>query len=428
MVATARFSDIPAEAIRRQADLFLDAFSLRIANEQLTNITTTLTFQVTENFEELAFLRSMATQLVLDIRGGRLEETIHVLLSRLSTTLRAKAVVLVLPSTARATLPNTDELWASEELLDKTRLLTLCDDLADRVLQSTIIENHFQTLEFAGSYPEIRELIGVEVADETSVGWLFAINRALPASEEPVYLRTSEQQFGTVEASLMTCAVSLLATHFHNVELLKQKEDLFTEIVRALVNAVEAKDAYLCGHSERVALFSKRLAQQVKLEKEACDNLYLSGLLHDVGKIAISDSALNKPGELTVKEFAEVRRHPEEAWSILYDLQHLRDVLPAVLFHHERYDGEGYPDGLNGQTIPLEGRIMAICDAFDAMTSDRPYRSGIPVEKAASILQSGSGTQWDPTLIDEFLGILPEINKIRQEYEPRTLKSRHDLP
>lgn len=222
----------------------------------------------------------------------------------------------------------------------------------------------------------------------------------------------------------MSSAGSILSTHFHNVELLKQKETLFTEIVRALVNAVEAKDSYLCGHSERVALYSQCLARKLTWDDKSCDQLYLSGLLHDVGKIAISDSALQKPCELTTREFEEIRRHPDEAWNILHDLEHMRAILPAVLFHHERYDGEGYPDGLVGDSIPVEGRVMAICDAFDAMTSDRPYRNGIPVDKAASILRAGAGTQWDPMFISEFLTILPEINSIRENYTPRPHKTR----
>jgi HD-GYP domain-containing protein (c-di-GMP phosphodiesterase class II) len=389
-------------------------------------INTSLTMQVTESFEELSFLHSMTTNLALDIHCDRLEEVVHMLLSRLCAIVRAEQMVLVLPPAAQSVLFEQQMLWARDELLDDQRLLELCQELKNKVVRSTVIENEFQTAEFATDYPEIRGLIGVVVGEDSDQGWLIAVNRAVPTGIDPVEWSRSEHQFGTVEASLMMSAGSILSTHFNNVELLKQKETLFTEIVRALVNAVEAKDSYLCGHSKRVALFSKCLAQKIKWDKKACDQLYLSGLLHDVGKIAISDSALQKPCELTTREFEEIRRHPDEAWNILHDLEHMRAVLPAVLFHHERYDGEGYPDGLLGEAIPIEGRIMAICDAFDAMTSDRPYRNGIPVDNAASILRSGAGTQWDPTLVSEFLSILPEINEIRQNYKPRAHKTRQD--
>ena len=414
VVATAQFRNMSAELLRRQADLFLDAVSTRIENARLTTINASLTMQITENFEELAFLRSMSRHLVLEAHGVRLEDILRMILPRLCATLRAENLALVLPAARMAKLIGHDVLWANDDLLDKNRMFVLCDELRNRTLQApvvehsfwnrdvqaTVIENSFQTSDFADHYPEVRGLIGVEVGEDANVGWLIAINRLAPPGGRQDDWLGSEQQFGTVEAALVTSAASMLATHFHNVELLHQKEELFTEIVRALVNAVEAKDPYTCGHSERVALFTQRLGQRIGLAKEACDRLHLSGLLHDVGKIAISDSALQKTGGLTIEEFAEISRHPEEGWAILSDLEHLRNILPGVLFHHERFDGDGYPDGLAGLEIPLEGRLMAICDAFDAMTSDRPYRSGMSVDKAVSILRSGAGPQWDPKLID----------------------------
>jgi len=426
VVATSRIRDLPAEVVRRHADLFLDATSAGMANARLTMINKSLTMQVTESFEELSFLHSMTTNLALDIHSARLEEVVRMLLTRLCAILRAEHMVLVFPPVAMAMLFDEQLLWANEKPFDDNRLLALCQELDERAVQSTVIDNDFQKSEIAKKYPEVRGLIGVKVGDEDDQGWLVAVNRAVPTGIDPVEWSRSEHQFGTVEASLMGSAGSILSTHFHNVELLKQKETLFTEIVRALVNAVEAKDSYLSGHSERVAHFARCMARRIKWDEKACDQLYLSGLLHDVGKIAISDAALQKPCELTTKEFEEIRRHPDEAWNILHDLEHMRAILPAVLYHHERYDGEGYPDGLAGEAIPIEGRIMAICDAFDAMTSDRPYRNGIPADTAASILRGGAGTQWDPTLINEFLAILPEINEIRKNYKPRTHQTRSE--
>jgi len=426
VVATSRIRDLPAELVRRHADLFLDAESASLANARLTMINTSLTMQVSESFEELSFLHSMPTNLAIDIHSVRLEEVVRILLTRLCAILRAEHMVLVFPRAAKEMLFDQQMLWANEALLDDDHVLTLCDELNRRAVNSTAIENDFRMSELGKGYPEVRGLIGVVVGDETDQGWLLAINRAVPTGIDPIKWSRSEHQFGTIEASLMTAASSILATHFHNVELLKQKEALFTEIVRALVNAVEAKDSYLCGHSERVAQYARCLARKIKWDETACDQLYLSGLLHDVGKIAISDAALNKPCDLTTQEFEEIRRHPDEAWNILHDLEHMRDILPAVLFHHERYDGQGYPDGLGGEAIPIEGRVMAICDAFDAMTSDRPYRNGMPAEMAVKILRGGAGTQWDPRLIGEFLDILPEINEIRQNYRPRVHRSRHE--
>ena len=180
----------------------------------------------------------------------------------------------------------------------------------------------------------------------------------------------------------METATNQLAAQLHNVRLLRQKEELFTDVIRALVNAVEARDPYTCGHSERVASFARCLALVSGQPAGAHERVYLTGLLHDVGKIAIPDGVLQKPGKLNDEERAIIETHTDAGWRILHELDALRDVLPGVLYHHEHYDGNGYPDGLVGENIPIDGRILAVCDAFDAMTSDRPYRNGMPVEKA----------------------------------------------
>jgi len=130
----------------------------------------------------------------------------------------------------------------------------------------------------------------------------------------------------------------------------------------------------------------------------------------------VNDAILRKEGQLNDAEFLQISRHPDLGREILHDLSHLRNVLPGVLYHHERYDGEGYPDQLAGEAIPLEGRLLAICDAYDAMTSDRPYRDGMPQERAESILREGAGVQWDPAFTDAFLTAMPDILRIRTEY------------
>jgi HD-GYP domain-containing protein (c-di-GMP phosphodiesterase class II) len=142
-------------------------------------------------------------------------------------------------------------------------------------------------------------------------------------------------------------------------------------------------------------------------------------LLHDVGKIGVRDAVLRKPGPLTDEEFEEIKQHPDKGWQILHELVPLQHVLHGVLHHHEQFDGHGYPDQLAGHAIPLHGRILAVCDAYDAMTSDRPYRTGMPQERAESILRSGAGKQWDPELIDAFFRCMPDILQIKQTYRPR---------
>ena len=193
---------------------------------------------------------------------------------------------------------------------------------------------------------------------------------------------------------------------------------------RALVNAVEAKDEYTRGHSERVALFACRLGQEIGLDDADCERLYLAGLLHDVGKIAVEDKTLNKPDHLTDEEYKVIQQHPDSGWDILHEVTNLQYVLPGVLHHHEKYDGTGYPDQLAGEDIPLDGRILAVCDAYDAMTSDRPYRKGMPQEKAEKILRESSGSYRDPQLIDAFFRVMPSILGLRNSYQPRRHASR----
>jgi len=161
------------------------------------------------------------------------------------------------------------------------------------------------------------------------------------------------------------------------------------------------------------------LAEQLGYSQEEAQRMYLTGLLHDVGKIGVSDATLNKPSKLTDKEFAEIKRHPHEGWVILQGLDSLAYVMPGVLQHHERFDGTGYPDGLLGEDISLDGRILAVADAYDAMTSDRPYRKGMPNEKAEAILIEGAGTQWDANVVNAFIDIRDDIHKIRTSYTPK---------
>jgi putative nucleotidyltransferase with HDIG domain len=168
---------------------------------------------------------------------------------------------------------------------------------------------------------------------------------------------------------------------------------------------VDAKDAYTCGHSERVAMLSRLLAERAGLAEPAIERVYMGGLLHDVGKIGVPESVLQKTGRLTPEEFEQMKKHPEIGARILTDIKQIRDIIPGVLRHHERYDGRGYPGGLAGEDIPLMGRIICLADGFDAMTSNRTYRRALPLEVALMEIRRCSGTQFDPRLAQAFLEI-----------------------
>ena len=197
----------------------------------------------------------------------------------------------------------------------------------------------------------------------------------------------------------MSTAANLLASHAKNVQFLDAQDALLIGIIRSIVNAIDAKDPYTCGHSDRVANIAKAIAQRVGVDSFECERIYMAGLLHDVGKIGIPDAILSKPGKLTDEEYDIVKKHPEIGYTILKNLGQLQYVLPGVLHHHEAIDGSGYPAGLKGEMIPLVGRILAVADAYDAMTSTRPYRDGMPSEKAESILREGAGKTWDAKFV-----------------------------
>ena len=157
---------------------------------------------------------------------------------------------------------------------------------------------------------------------------------------------------------------------------------------------------------------SQLIACQMDLPEYECRRIYRAGLLHDIGKVGVSDEVLRKPGRLTDDEFDQIKQHPMIGFRILKDLKSFDYVLPGVRWHHERHDGGGYPDGLKGNEIPLMARVMAVADGLDAMTSNRPYRDGMPFEKAESILREGAGTQCDPDVVAAYF----EISELIQDY------------
>lgn len=181
------------------------------------------------------------------------------------------------------------------------------------------------------------------------------------------------------------------------------------DLVDVVITTLDARDPYTYEHSFRVAHFSEVISRKMGLSESAHQKLHIAAHLHDIGKIGVPDNVLNKPGRLSKDEMLAIQTHPRIGCNILGRLPDFRDIAGIVLCHHERYDGKGYPGGLKGELIPIESRIICLSDALDAMTSDRPYRKGMPFEKAVNEINHHRGDQFDPNVVDSFNMILDEL-------------------
>jgi HD-GYP domain-containing protein (c-di-GMP phosphodiesterase class II) len=175
---------------------------------------------------------------------------------------------------------------------------------------------------------------------------------------------------------------------------------------------IDAKDSCTGGHSERVARMAVRLGKQMGLPETVLGDIYLAGILHDIGKIGVQDSILQKPDKLTPEEFAHLRQHVIIGDRIISNLKPFHHLRPGVRNHHERWDGTGYPDRLRGQETPLLARLLAVADSCDAMLSARPYRDAMPITKMEAVLLGGAGSQWDESIIDHFMECRDDIYSI----------------
>jgi len=219
--------------------------------------------------------------------------------------------------------------------------------------------------------------------------------------------RIGKPDFDTIDVKLFNSVANQCAIFIENGRLFKDLKQLFIGSLKALTNSIDAKDKYTRGHSQRVALVSRWIAERFtethSLEDGLIQRVYLAGLLHDIGKIGIHERVLRKQGALTENERDQIKAHPSIGANILADIRQMRDIIPGILCHHERVDGTGYPQGLLGSQIPIIGKIVMIADAFDAMTSKRTYRDAMSVEQAVAEIEKGLGTQFDEELGRAFI-------------------------
>lgn len=220
----------------------------------------------------------------------------------------------------------------------------------------------------------------------------------------------SQDDMEFLEMMCLELSSALKKAEFY-LDLKSKSEELaaiYVDTLRVLANAIEARDKYTIGHTWRVCRFAQALAKALNWEEQKIEQIEIGGLLHDIGKIGVDNRILSKPEPLTEDEYSKMKDHPELGAKILADIDFLKPYLPYILFHQERFDGSGYPMQLKGKEIPPEGRLLAIADAFDAMTSDRPYRTGFAPERAINEIERLAGKQFDPEMAVAFTKIYHE--------------------
>ena len=266
-----------------------------------------------------------------------------------------------------------------------------------------------------------------------------AIQKIKSAANIPVIFLTADDDSNTETRGLESGAMDFIKKPFvpevlllrvrHTIDLIRLQTDLSREvekktqevmeqhkklerisiqIVKTLSNAIDAKDTYTNGHSTRVAEYSRKIAGRLGLSAKEQDDIYMIGLLHDVGKIGVPDAIINKPAKLTDEEYSIIKQHPIMGAEILKSITEFPKLSRGARWHHERYDGKGYPDGISGEDIPMEARIIAVADAYDAMSSRRSYRDVLPQTQVRSEVLKSKGTQFDPVFAEIMISMIDE--------------------
>lgn len=370
--------------------------------------------RLTDSFEELTFLRRLSRHVDYCVANRSLAEAAEAILPQLRE-LASLEGLCILNANAHAGDAFVGRVGV---VPDPACLRSYIDQSIDNQ-RKVIVRNFHGTIVNVPTEAcsGVRSIVIVPIEKNGEhFGWLAGINK-----RQPLYTQSIDalghDEIGSMEASLLEATALILGSHAANNRLFKEKEALVVDVIHTLVGVIEAKDHYTCGHSDRVALISRRIAMELGLTPDECQDVFLSGLLHDIGKIGVADDVLLKPGKLSDDEFAIIKMHPERGARLLSGLKPLQKLIPGVLYHHEAMDGSGYPNGLVGQQIPLIARILAVADTFDALTSDRPYRTGMSLAKAESILVDGSGSQWDPRVVNAFFLARQDILEIGSQWQ-----------
>ena len=354
--------------------------------------------ELDQSFEDLNLYARIATQIkTLRFSGSMLRNLIEKLLENM----RADMAFAVLPNR-----PQYDaqviKTGISNKFPEKKRFI---DSLVNRIpAEAPSLDENYFIVNDSRKNPQYQDLaeqpyrfLTVRVQHNgVFYGWLGLVSFNM------------KEIFRQGELKLLTSMSEQLAVVIANTDLYEDLEQFIINMVKSLVFAIEAKDIYTSGHSERVSHYSMLIGRRLNLDDKEANDLKWASILHDIGKIGIPESILNKPDRLTDDEFEIIKGHPAKGGNILKPVVQLADSLSAIIHHHERYDGRGYPHGLKGEDIPLAARIIAVADTFDAINSSRAYRPAGDPEKALSIIEEVAGSQLDPHIVEVFKNIYEE--------------------
>jgi HD-GYP domain-containing protein (c-di-GMP phosphodiesterase class II) len=354
--------------------------------------------ELTDNFEQLCFYARIATRVKTITFSS---EMLRNLIEDLLDTMKTDIAFARLPERAEYDILVSTPLVANNVVDQDVFINRLIESIPQH---SPSLEDDYFIVNDSRLIPEYsdhalepyRFLVVKMKHDGNFYGWMGLVSFNLG------------EIFRRSELRILSSMAEQVAVVITNSDLYRDRERFVINMVKSLVYAIEAKDDYTRGHSERVCRYSLLMADKLGLNEEEKKVLQWASILHDSGKIGIPESILNKPWRLADEEYQIIMSHPQKGHTILEPLQELHGALPGMLHHHERYDGKGYPHGLKGKDIPLEARIIAVADTFDAITSDRAYRPAKSPEEALKEIEKVAGTQLDPELVEVFKKVCKE--------------------
>jgi len=360
-----------------------------------------LTDEIALRYEELTYVYKLAGSMEVDQRLGLSLEKIF---GTALTSLELDGLILFSSQTGRSRVyvpPDGDTELTQNDII--------CFDRLEHQVRSAVLESGkpwianelHKDARFPDASPGCSHLIAVPVNVADDEQGVITVVRS-----------SAEHRFYIGDVNLISALAKQMAIVIRNARLFGKVRSLFLNLVKSLVAVVEAKHRYTRGHSERVHVVSGFLADQLELDGKTREALHWASLFHDIGKISIPDAILNKPGKLTDEEYDIIKRHPSQGYEVLSHIEQLRDALPGVRHHHEKMDGTGYPDGIEGDEIPLIARVIAVADVYDALTSTRSYRLEMSKDKALEIMRDGEGNHFDPAVLKVFLDKHDEIEQL----------------